>query len=1050
MYIADLHIHSRFSRATSRDGDAPHLDWWARRKGIGLVGTGDFTHPAWRAELHEQLEPAGEGVYTLKAEYRLPDAQPGNAPRFVVTGEISSIYKRHGRTRKVHNVILLPSLEAADELAARLEAIGNIRSDGRPILGLDSRDLLELTLDACPDAEFIPAHIWTPHFSMFGAFSGFDTMEDCFDDLTPHIHAVETGLSSDPPMNWRVSALDGLTLVSNSDAHSPGKLGREANLIESARDYPSLMRAIRTGEGFLGTIEFFPEEGKYHLDGHRNCGVCLTPAETAARGGLCPVCGKKLTIGVEHRVEELADRPAGFRPADAKPFESLAPLPEAIAASTGASPTAKKTVQLYEKMLAELGDEFTILRQTPIADIGAVAGPCVAEGIRRLRAGEVQRRAGFDGEYGTISLLTPAEIEQFSGQLSLFSAAAPAKKPAQKHALAKTSTAPEPQTAAPAGDTLNHAQQAAVEAEEPAVAVVAGPGTGKTKTLVARIAHLIEQRGVKPDEITAVTFTNQAAAEMRERLEQRLGGKRAVRGMTIGTFHAICLHLLGDVRLIAQSEAMTIAGDVLRDAGAKGSARGLLQAVSRVKNDASPAEAGLDESLYQDYCARLKALGALDFDDLLTEALRLDTAGHKQFRYLLVDEFQDVGDTQYDLVRAWSAQGSLFVIGDPDQSIYGFRGASGRCFARLGEDVPGLRTIRLVENYRSAPAVLEAALPVIAHNGGEARVLHANRPDGPRVRLVQAADDFAEAVFVAKEVARIAGGVDMLEAQALGQERTVRPFSDIAVLARTHRQLELIEKCLRHDDIPCLITGREDFLEDDGVRGVLAFFRSLTDPRDVAAVGTALRLLWDCPMDLIQKAQAACAEMAVFDPEALRELSTDCGYLSAWLWRAEAWLPLVRKEKPYRLIEQWESAYGASEALARLRGMAVFHKDFPSLWKTLALGEEDDLRRAAGKGWESGAVRLMTLHGAKGLEFPAVILAGVKQGALPLESSARPADVEEERRLFYVGMTRAREELILTTTREPSVFVDELPDSVSREKDTRRKAPPAAEQLSLF
>ena len=1050
MYIADLHIHSRFSRATSRDGDAPHLDWWARRKGIGLVGTGDFTHPAWRAELHEQLKPVGEGVYTLKEQYRLPDAPPGNGPRFVVTGEISSIYKRHGKTRKVHNVILLPSLEAADELAARLEAIGNIQSDGRPILGLDSRDLLELTLDTCRDAEFIPAHIWTPHFSMFGAFSGFDTMEDCFDDLTPHIHAVETGLSSDPPMNWRVSALDGLTLVSNSDAHSPGKLGREANLIEGERDYPALMRAIRTGEGFAGTIEFFPEEGKYHLDGHRNCGVCLTPAETAARGGLCPVCGKKLTIGVEHRVEELADRPAGFRPADAKPFESLAPLPEAIAASTGVSPAAKKTTQLYEKMLAELGDEFTILRQTPIADIGAVAGPCVAEGIRRLRAGEVQRRAGFDGEYGTISLLTPAEIEQFSGQLSLFAAAAPAKKPAQKHALAKPAAAPQPEAPAPAGDMLNPAQQAAVEAEEPAVAVVAGPGTGKTKTLVARIAHLIERRGVKPDEITAVTFTNQAAAEMRERLEQRLGGKRAVRGMTIGTFHAICLHLLGDVRLIVQSEAMTIAGDVLRDAGAKGSARGLLQAVSRVKNGASPAEAGLDDALYQDYCARLKALGALDFDDLLTEALRLDTAGRKQFRYLLVDEFQDVGDTQYDLVRAWSAGGSLFVIGDPDQSIYGFRGASGRCFARLGEDMPDLRTIRLVENYRSTPAVLGAALPVIAHNGGEARVLHANRPDGPRVRLVQAADDFAEAVFVAKEVGRIAGGVDMLEAQALGQERTVRPFSDIAVLARTHRQLELIEKCLRHDDIPCLITGREDFLDDDGVRGVLAFFRSLIDPRDTAAVGTALRLLWDCPMDLIQKAQAACAEIAVFDPAALRELSTDCGYLSAWLRRAEAWLPLVRREKPYRLIEQWESAYGASEALARLRGMAVFHKDFPSLWKTLALGEEDDLRRAAGKGWESGAVRLMTLHGAKGLEFPAVILAGVKQGALPLESSARPADVEEERRLFYVGMTRAREELILTTTREPSCFVDELPDSVSREKDARRTAPPAAEQLSLF
>ena len=249
MYIADLHIHSRFSRATSKDGDLPHLDWWARRKGIRMVGTGDFTHPAWRAELREQLVPAGEGVYTLRQDLRLPDVAPGEAPRFVITGEISCIYKRHGRTRKVHNLILLPSLEAADELSARLEAIGNIHSDGRPILGLDSRDLLELTLDTCPDAEFIPAHIWTPHFALFGAFSGFDTMEECFGDLTGHIHAVETGLSSDPPMNWRVSALDGLTLVSHSDAHSPSKLGREADLLDTGLTYPELVRAIRTGEG---------------------------------------------------------------------------------------------------------------------------------------------------------------------------------------------------------------------------------------------------------------------------------------------------------------------------------------------------------------------------------------------------------------------------------------------------------------------------------------------------------------------------------------------------------------------------------------------------------------------------------------------------------------------------------------------------------------------------------------------------------------------------------------------------------------------------------
>lgn len=1048
MYIADLHIHSRFSRATSRDCDLPHLDWWAGRKGIGLLGTGDFTHPAWRAELREQLVPAGEGVYTLREELCLPHGVDGEPLRFVITGEISSIYKRHGKTRKVHNLILLPSLEAADELSARLEAIGNIHSDGRPILGLDSRDLLELTLETCPEAEFIPAHIWTPHFAMFGAFSGFDTMEDCFDDLTHCIHAVETGLSSDPPMNWRVSALDHLTLVSNSDAHSPSKLGREANLLDVGRTYPELVQAIRTGEGFQGTIEFFPEEGKYHLDGHRNCGVCLTPAETAERDGICPVCGKKLTIGVEHRVEALADRPAGFRPANAKPFESLAPLPEVIAASTGGSTGGKRTGELYEKMLRDLGPEFYILREAPIAEIQQIAGPCVAEGIRRLRLGQVERRAGFDGEYGMISLLTPAEIQRLSGQISLFGTEPQAKKSGKKREQNKQARKPEETSDKPA-EQLNPEQQAAVTAEEPVVAVVAGPGTGKTKTLVARIAWLVEEQGVKPGEITAVTFTNQAAAEMRQRLEARLGGKRAVARMRIGTFHAICLELLGDVRLLGQGEALEIAGEVLRAQGVRGSARGLLQAVSRVKNGAPLEDAGLDGGLYEAYAARLRELGALDFDDLLTEALQLDVTGRREFRHLLVDEFQDINDVQYELVRAWSRGGkSLFVIGDPDQSIYGFRGAAGRCFQHLAEDIPDTRAIKLVTNYRSTPEVLGAALPVIEKNPGGARSIRPFRASGMAVRLVQAADDFAEGVFIAKEIGRMTGGVDMLDAQALDHERTVRAFSDIAVLCRTHHQLELIEKCLRHDDIPCVVHGRGAFLEDDEVRGTLAFLRTLLEPRDAAALETCLRLLWDCPMDLVQIAQRACGKQTAFDGGALRETVRGYGPLESWLDRTEEWAPLAGREKPWRLIERWEAQYGSTPALERLRNTAVFHSSLAELWTATALGQEADLSRAAGKGWESGAVRLMTLHASKGLEFPAVFVAGVKAGTLPLESQAHPADMEEERRLLYVGMTRAREELLLTTGPEPSCFLADLPDGVVREQLARRERP--AEQISLF
>lgn len=299
MILADLHIHSRFSRATSRDGDAPHLDLWARYKGLGIVGTGDFTHPAWRAELREALVPAEEGLYRLREDLRLPAEVEAQEPRFVVSGEISTIYKRGGRTRKVHHVLLLPGLDEAEALSQKLEAIGNLHSDGRPILGLDSHDLLEIVLETCPEAVYIPAHVWTPHFSLFGAFSGFDAVEECFGDLTPYVHALETGLSSDPPMNRRCSMLDRFQLVSNSDAHSPNKQGREANLLSCGRSYSALKRAIETGEGLEGTVEFFPEEGKYHFDGHRACGCCLEPGRAIELGNLCPVCGKRVTIGVE-------------------------------------------------------------------------------------------------------------------------------------------------------------------------------------------------------------------------------------------------------------------------------------------------------------------------------------------------------------------------------------------------------------------------------------------------------------------------------------------------------------------------------------------------------------------------------------------------------------------------------------------------------------------------------------------------------------------------------------------------------------------------------
>ena len=1057
MYIADLHIHSRFSRATSKEGDAPHLDLWAGRKGIGLVGTGDFTHPAWRAELQEMLTPAEEGFYTLKPQYRLPSDTAGAAqpPRFVLTGEISSIYKKNGRVRKVHNLILLPSLQAAEELSRRLERVGNIHSDGRPILGLDSRDLLELTLTACPEAVFIPAHIWTPHFSLFGAFSGFQTMEECFEDLTPHIHAVETGLSSDPPMNWQVSALDSYTLVSNSDAHSPQKLGREANLLDCGLSYPALKHAMETGEGFGGTIEFFPEEGKYHLDGHRNCGVCLTPQEAESLGGLCPVCGKKLTIGVQHRVEELADRPLGQPRPQQKPFESLAPLPEVIAACTGASETSKKTQARYQAMLQQLGSEFYILRQAGFEDIQRVAGPAVAEGIRRLRLGQVERVPGYDGAFGHVVLLTPAERQALEGQTSLFGAAKAKTTKKQGRPAALKPAAPQKEQA-PSQPTaqLNPEQRRAAEWTGPALAVVAGPGTGKTKTLTARILHLLEQ-GAAPGEITAVTFTRRAAGEMEERLAAALGGKAALRGLTVATFHAICHDLLGRPPLLSREEALALAEAVLRDGGQDMAPGEFLRQVSRVKNSTAPQASPLPPQLYQAYQAALARRGAMDFDDLLLRAAERDLTPtqRRRFTHLLIDEFQDSNPLQLELICRWSQKGeSLFVIGDPDQSIYGFRGADSGCFEKLRQRCPALETLRLVRNYRSTPQVLGCAMPVISHNPGPARDLEPQAPAGPPVRVLQGEDDLHQAAAIAKEIARMTGGMGMAEA---GQDRSrerYRSFSDVGVLCRTHRQAQLVERCLRHDSIPCQVTGREDLLQRREARGMLAFLQAVRDPADTAALSTCLELVWDCLPETISAvvdlSRAAGGWNRAFSGDS-RAFLGEFRAVSGFFQAAQGYFQPLQTEKPLALLTRWEGERGPFPGLEQLKNMAVFYSTTAAFLDALLLGEEADLRRGDGQNYASGAVQVMTLHAAKGLEFPVVFLPFLDQGSLPLESEHRPADIGEERRLFYVGITRAQEELVLLCGPQPSPFLEELPPGRAAWEHLPSRQP-TPEQLSFF
>ncbi|MEA4853265.1 MAG: UvrD-helicase domain-containing protein [Christensenella sp.] len=1075
MLIADLHIHSQYSRATSKQCVPEYLDLWARKKGIGLLGTGDFTHPAWRGELREKLVPTQDGFYTLKEEYRIHEdgAADCGCPWFVLSGEISSIYKQDGKTRKVHNVILLPSLADADALSSRLEQNFNLHSDGRPILGLSSHDLLEITLETCPDAIFIPAHIWTPHFSLFGAYSGFDSIEECFGDLTPHIHALETGLSSDPPMNDRVSSLDRFIMVSNSDAHSPANLGREANLLDIKPSYPALARALsQPNGGFCGTLEFFPEEGKYHSDGHRNCGVCMSPEETIAAGGICPVCGRPLTIGVLHRVAELADRPAGFIRKDARRFESIVPLPEVIACSLGVSSASKKAKAEYEKILSALGPEFYILRDAPEEDIRHAAGACVAQGIRKLRAGEVVRQSGFDGQYGKITVLSQSEIDHLRGQLSLpgteaLQAVSKQTKTAKKTAPDKESAValtPAPQSAAHYG--LNDRQWQAASTRERATAVLAGPGTGKTRTLICRIAYLTEHLGVSPSSITAVTFTNKAAGELRERLNAYFGEKRTTRAMQIGTFHSVCLSLLRALKdtdaVLDAEDALFVMTEALRDCNISLSPAKALAALSRQKNGLS-VENNLPEVAARAYASRLSALGAMDYDDILLRTLAHFQNGGKKlekliprFAHLLVDEFQDSNPLQIELLRAWGKHSqSVFAIGDPDQAVYGFRGSDPHCFEKLREAFAPLSEITLNQNYRSTPEILRCALPVMQKKPDS---LHANRSSGVPVRLLTTQSSFAEAVFVAHEIGRLVGGIDMLAAHSTKQSTkrggAIRGFSEIAVLYRTNRQAELLGECLAKEGIPYLVSGHEDWLADRRVRGALAFFRLLADPHADLPLQTYLKT---------ENVPDACiAQLQTELPREKRSVGTLSLHLTRLLGENHpaatqllTGAPLMRTTAPAVLIEAWMQSHGQeeNEPMERLLGMALAHETMQSMLDALMLGKDADARRFGGKTYAQDAVCLLTLHAAKGLEFPIVFLCGAQDGLIPYHSETRAGDPAEERRLFYVGMTRAQEELTILTPEEKerrSPFLADIPTGCLTLGQAREIKKSSGKQISLF
>ncbi len=413
-FIADFHLHSKYSRATSPQMNLENLDKWAKTKGIKILGTGDFTHPEWFKTLRDKLESAEPGLFKLK--------NSDSETRFILTVEISCIYSKKGRVRKIHIVVFAPSFEIAEKINTHLSWIGNLKADGRPILGLDSKELAKIVLGISEDCLIMPAHLWTPYFGLLGSKSGFDSIEECFEDYSKYIFAGETGLSSDPAMNWRLSALDKITLISNSDAHSLPHIGREANVFDTEISYPAIIKAIKekNPQKLLYTIEFFPQEGKYHYDGHRICGISLSPQESKKYNNICPNCGRPLTIGVLNRVDSLADREEGFHPEGAIPFKSLVPLAEVIADALGVMPGAKQVDEEYQNLIKKFENEFKVLLDVPRQDLEAVTLPEIAEGIIRVREGRVNIEPGYDGVYGKIRIFSKGEQKTLSKQGTLF------------------------------------------------------------------------------------------------------------------------------------------------------------------------------------------------------------------------------------------------------------------------------------------------------------------------------------------------------------------------------------------------------------------------------------------------------------------------------------------------------------------------------------------------------------------------------------------------------------------------------------------------------
>ncbi|MCK5147325.1 UvrD-helicase domain-containing protein [bacterium] len=1006
-FLADLHIHSHFSIATSKLAIPEYLDAWARIKGITVVGTGDITHPGWLTELKEKLVPAEEGLYRLKQAFDPPapldhsDLQ--EAPvRFLLTAEISNIYKRGDKTRKVHNLIFLPSFDAAARLQARLDEIGNITSDGRPILGLDSRDLLEICLETDENILFIPAHIWTPWFSALGSKSGFDSIDEAYADLAHHIRVVETGLSADPPMHWMASHLDRFTIISNSDAHSPEKLGREANLLDTELSYHSIVSAFKSNdpEQLLGTVEFFPQEGKYHYDGHRKCDICWDPVETLRHKTICSACGKPVTVGVMHRAVALSDRSSIIEKDGQRPYWAVIPLKEIISEIEGVGPASKRVGRIYHQLISRLGAELPILLNLPLDIIASSGGEILAEAIDRVRQRQVYIREGYDGEFGRITVFAPGKKKVSKSQVSLFNIEGAPTRPESRAAISFNMEACREIMQKEGSDLAtsesliiddsdeNLSQKRAIMHDDGPAIVLAGPGTGKTRVATQRMVRLIDQ-GLPGSSILALTFTNKAALEISERLDMLLDDEAEKPLVT--TFHSLGYMLLSEFESTGtvahildrpqqeeyiQEQCNCSKKEAAQLAERISAAKRMLLTYDKVDADFMP--------FYRQYEQEKRDAGLWDLDDLIFRMVRLlekdiDTLITivRRWPVILIDEYQDVNEAQYRLVRllAPSGRSNLMVIGDPDQAIYGFRGANAGYINMFQKDFPRARMYLLTKSYRCSDTILSASQSVLSNTrSGQLQGVH----PGVRIKITNQPTGKSEAEFIARTIERLMGGLSFFSMDSnitSGASADIDSLAQVAVICRTRRQFSLIEKAFNDHSIPYQTVGNKPYYKREPLRQLL-----------VAAMW-----IWSELHPFIE------TQISARFPDLFKQ--------------REKWILLLaglKLDSALKLLAEPLGLAAHAELERLLRQAERYGRDRQAFLRDFALGQGADT-------WDKDIeqVSLMTLHAAKGLEFDAVFIPGCEEGLLPFIRQGRDIDVEEERRLLYVGMTRARRLLYL-------------------------------------